>query len=150
MGSGSSVQESLALRAEAGCSSDLGRWLFQGATGKWRGTQREQRIYIVRGESNLGNRVVQSRWWLKKQTVGRLCRNAGACCRLESGTKSCTGIRCASKRLLYFWSTTTGFAPEMRPSSVRTFVANGNCQSRSVYGHGHGQSSLGRNTLIIY
>lgn len=68
-----------ALRAERPDAVLIWGWLFQGY---WEVAWHAKRAgipYIVRGESNLGNRGSASRWWLKKQTVGRLCRNAGAC-----------------------------------------------------------------------
>lgn len=54
-------------------------WLF---AGYWQAAAIARRLgipYLLRGESNLLNRGPSSRWWLKQQTVGRLCRGAAGC-----------------------------------------------------------------------
>lgn len=54
-------------------------WLF---AGYWQAAALARRLripYLLRGESNLLNRGRSSRWWVKRQTVGRLCRGAAGC-----------------------------------------------------------------------
>jgi glycosyltransferase involved in cell wall biosynthesis len=54
-------------------------WLF---AGYWQAATIARRLeipYLLRGESNLLNRGAPSRWWLKQQTIGRLCRGAAGC-----------------------------------------------------------------------
>jgi glycosyltransferase involved in cell wall biosynthesis len=59
-------------------------WLFAGywqaaAAARWHGIP-----YIVRGESNLLSPRSATTWWVKQQTIGRLCRGAAGCLAIGS------------------------------------------------------------------
>jgi glycosyltransferase involved in cell wall biosynthesis len=59
-------------------------WLF---AGYWQAarTAAQLRIpYLLRGESNLLNPQGAAKWWLKQQTIGRLCRGAAGCLAIGS------------------------------------------------------------------
>jgi glycosyltransferase involved in cell wall biosynthesis len=61
-------------------------WLYAGF---WQAAWTARRLgipYFLRGESNLQNRGGATKWWLKRQTVGRLCRGAAGC--LAIGTRN--------------------------------------------------------------
>jgi glycosyltransferase involved in cell wall biosynthesis len=61
-------------------------WLY---AGYWQAAWTARRLgipYFLRGESNLQNQGGPTKWWLKQQTVGRLCRGAAGC--LSIGTRN--------------------------------------------------------------
>lgn len=72
------------LHREAPRAVLLPGWLF---AGYWQAAAVAKRMripYFVRGESNLLSQRSAATWWIKQQTIGRLCRGAAGCLAIGS------------------------------------------------------------------